>query len=292
MIGPGERYRVALEVLAAIGGETFKRHSATHGYPAWSLENPPPEAGLGPTYRVVVDEACSLVLQLNENGLTVRVLKLLGATRALIKAVVMSGPGAPEWLPTESSYLLFDGDRAAAATFGERYIPFDGVVTERTWPFGDSAPLDRLAVAVGRSVARANEVLARTRAEAGVALVSSITLRVAVQQVDVGQGRVLVHLARGGEAAQFVELTMTTVPGASEASPVQAAPGFSGAVAGAAGAAAGTVGDVLLGVRPGGTASSGPSGGQAVRSTARVISVSQSTTPQTSGQPGSSPESK
>ncbi|HYF77996.1 MAG TPA: hypothetical protein VD973_12730, partial [Symbiobacteriaceae bacterium] len=79
----------------------------------------------------------------------------------------------------------------------------------------DVTPLDRLAVALGRSVARANAVLARTRAEAGVALVAKVTLRVGVRQADLGQGRVFVTLAGPGqEEDQFVELTMTTVPGA------------------------------------------------------------------------------
>jgi hypothetical protein len=95
------------------------------------------------------------------------------------------------------------------------------MAAERSWEAGTEAtPLDRLAVAVGRSVARANAALARTTAEAGVALVSQVTIRVCVAQTDLGQGRVLVTLARPGEdqaCNQFVELTMTTVPGAQPA---------------------------------------------------------------------------
>lgn len=194
-----------LEMLAARSGEAFSRTEAAAG-----------ERLADQSYLVVADDALSLTLTPGENGLTLRSVKLLGATRAVVTATVGARGGAPDWLPTESTYLLFQGDRGAAAAVKDRYIPLDGMATERSLPDqSDVTPLDRLAVAVGRSVARANAVLARTRAEAGVALVAKVTLRVGVRQADLGQGRVFVTLAGpGAEEGQYVELTMTTVPGA------------------------------------------------------------------------------
>jgi hypothetical protein len=227
MIEPGQRYSVALEVLASPDGVFFTRHRVTAGTPV-------PEGG-GQSYLVVAGEFCTLELTLGPNGLTVRKLKLLTVKRAHITAVVTPGAEAPDWLPQESTYLIYDGARTAATAIPERFIPLDGMAAERSWPAEDLMPLDRLAVAVGRSVARANETLARSHCEAGVALVSSVTIRVAVDQTDVVQGRVLVNLARpgqegaggtsasgngtggqgsttGGSPPQYVELTMTTVP--------------------------------------------------------------------------------
>lgn len=205
LTGPGGRYRVAVEALVSGGGDGFVRRRAVQGAPL-----PDDRA-----FMVLLHDACSLVLEPGENGLTVRSVKLMNAASALITAVVTAGDGAPDWLPQESTYLLFQGDREAAAAQRERYFPLEGM-TEGPAPADQGAtPLDRLAVAVGRSVARANAQLARTTARGGVALVANITIRVAVEHTDVGQGRVLVNLARPGtETGQFVELTMTTVPGA------------------------------------------------------------------------------
>jgi hypothetical protein len=196
---------VRLEILAARNGEAFSRTEAAQG-----------EVLADQSFLVVAGDALSLTLAPGENGLTLRSVKPLGATRAVVTATVGARGGAPDWLPTESTYLLFQGDRAAAAAVKDRYVPFEGMAAERSWPDqGGVTPLDRLAVAVGRSVARANAVLARTQAEAGVALVSRVTLRVGVRQTDLGQGRVFVALAGPGEEeAQYVELEMTTVPGA------------------------------------------------------------------------------
>jgi hypothetical protein len=202
-------------VLTARGGEAFMRHRVDAGEPVW---NP---GGQGGAFLVLAGDALSLVLAPGENGLTLRSVKLLNASRAVVTATVAAAGGAPEWLPHESTYLLFQGDREAAAAVRDVYFPLQGMVAERSWEGSEAAtPLDRLAVAVGRSVARANAALARTNAEAGVALVSQVTIRVCVAQTDLGQGRVLVTLARPGEdqaCNQFVELTMTTVPGAQPA---------------------------------------------------------------------------
>lgn len=201
--GPDDRYRLTVEAMTSADNETFTRSRTSTGI----------SEGDG-NYRVVVGNACSIVLRLGENGLTVRSVRLLGARQAQVRALVAAGSCAPEWLPTESAYQLFEGDRAEAAAFTERYIPLEGMAREQSWPDDGTTPLDRLAVAVGRSVARANSALVRSGAEAGIALVSSVTVRVAVQQTQVSRGRVMVTLARpgDGEAGQFVEFSMRTVP--------------------------------------------------------------------------------
>ncbi|HYF91789.1 MAG TPA: hypothetical protein VD969_06055 [Symbiobacteriaceae bacterium] len=213
--GPGDRYSVELEILAAQGAKPFARHEAAGGEPL-----------PGSAWLVVAGDACSLTLVPGENGLTLQSVKLLRASRAVVTARVRARGGAPDWLPTDSSYLLFQGGRDDAAAVRDRYIPLEGMAAERSWaPEPGVTPLDRLAVAVGRSVARANAVLARTQAESGVALVSRVTIRVGVKQTDLGQGRVLVTLAGPGEGdCQYVELTMTTVPGAPPTGDGAAAP--------------------------------------------------------------------
>lgn len=216
LAGPGDRYKVAVEVLSSTGSDQVARSWVTEGEPVWDT------SGQGAGFRVVAPDACSLLLNLGENGLTLSNIRLINANWAVATAKVSAGPGAPDWLPDESSYLLFQGDRSAAQSQKERYIPLEGMVAERSWPQANATPLDALAVAVGRSVARANAALARVQADAGVALVSTVTIRVAVQETDVAGGRVLVTLGspaqeEGGTApapTQFVELTMTTVPGA------------------------------------------------------------------------------
>ncbi|HWI61839.1 MAG TPA: hypothetical protein VNT75_08380 [Symbiobacteriaceae bacterium] len=204
--GPGDRYAVRVVVLAARGGQQFERCEVCEGQPL--------DSG---AFQVLAGDLCSLVLKPGENGLTLGSVKLLRATRAVITATVCARGGAPDWLPTEGSYLLFQGDREEARAVCDRYTPLEGMAAERSWPAQEGVmPLDRLAVAVGRSVARANAVLARSTAEAGVALISQVTIRVGVRQTDLGQGRVLVTLARPGEGGdgQFVELTMSAAPGA------------------------------------------------------------------------------
>ncbi len=201
--GPGDRYRLAFEALCCTRGSFYTHHRSGPG-----------TAQEDGSVKVAVPDACTLVVVPGENGLTVRSVRLAKGCRTLITAVVTAGPGAPEWLPPESTYLLFEGAKADAAELTERYIPFDGMMAEEE-PGGDQpSPLDRLAVAVGRSVARANAQLARVRQEAGTALVSSLNIRVGLGQITINQGRVMVNLARpeDGDTGQFVELTLTPAP--------------------------------------------------------------------------------
>lgn len=238
LIEPGGRYSVALEVLASPDGVFYTRHRATAGTPVAD--------GGGRTFLVVPGEICSFELTLGENGLTARKLKLLTGKRAHVVAVITPGSDPPDWLPGETTYLIFDGDRVQATSFQERFIPLEGMTAERTLPSPDLLPLDRLAIAVGRSVARANETLAQSQCAGGVALVSAVTIRVAVEQTDLAKGRIFVNLARSvapaaGNGAdcttanaaalsvpncpppQYVEFTMTTVPCATPADPPQSA---------------------------------------------------------------------
>lgn len=212
MVGPEERYRVALEVLTSSDGRHYARYRVDAAEPLQT-------AGQGQRYLAVVDEQCALEMNPGESGLMLRSMRLMGAKEAVVRAVVTAGPGAPDWLPTESRYLLFDGDRTDAAGLRDRYIPFAGLTAGEAGDREEGTPLERLAVAVGRSVARANATLARSSAQGGVALVAGIRLRIAVEETGMAQGRVLVTLARPtqGQTGQFVEFTMTTVPGAEAA---------------------------------------------------------------------------
>ncbi|MFZ5818195.1 MAG: hypothetical protein ACOY93_23330 [Bacillota bacterium] len=214
LVGPGDRYRLVIEALASQDGKHFTRCRAEAGVPlggGWlttgAASGAPPSS-----FLVVVDEACSLIIQPGENGLTVREVRLLNACQVQVTASVTPGSAAPDWLGGESTYLLFDGDGRAALAQPPRYIPFDGLVSPEAWPQADFAPLDVLAVAVGRSIERANATLACKPSPGGVALVSSVTLRVGISRVDLGRNRVLLTLARpeGGEVEQFVELTLTS----------------------------------------------------------------------------------
>ena len=193
-----------MEALASQDGIHFTRTVAEAGAP---LRGAPPSS-----YLVMVDEFCSLIIQPGENGVSVRDIRLLDACHLRLSLRVTPGPAAPDWLEGESTYLLFDGDHKEAVAQPPRYVPFDGLVSPDGWPRADFTPLDVLAVAVGRSVERANTVLACTPSPTGAALVTGVKIRVGVSRVDLGRKRVLLTLARPEEGAveEFVELTLQT----------------------------------------------------------------------------------
>lgn len=216
LLGPGDRYRFAVEALASQDGKHFTRAVAEAGIPlrggggrAAKGEAPgaPPSS-----YLVMVDEFCSLIIQPGENGISVRDIRLLGACHLRLSVRVTPGAAAPDWLEGESTYLLFDGDSKEAVAQPARYLPFDGLVSPDAWPQADFAPLDVLAVAVGRSVERANTVLACTPSPRGAALVTAVKIRVGLSRVELSRRRVLLTLARPEEGAveEFVELTLQT----------------------------------------------------------------------------------
>lgn len=219
LLGPGDRYRLVVEALASQDGRHFTRAVAEAGVPlrgggggtatggAHQAPGVPPSS-----YLVVVDEFCSLIIQPGENGISLRDIRLLNACHLRLSLRVMPGASAPDWLDGESTYLLFDGDHKEAVAQPARYLPFDGLVSPDAWPQADFAPLDVLAVAIGRSVERANTVLACTPSLAGTALVTGVKIRVGLSRVELGRRRVLLTLARPEEGAveEFVELTLQT----------------------------------------------------------------------------------
>jgi hypothetical protein len=221
LAGPNHRYQLAVEALASQDGRHFTRFVAEAGIPLGSQR---PTAGEAPgappsAYLVMVDEVCSLILQPGENGITVRDVRLLNACHLRLTARVTPGTAPPDWLEGESSYLLFDGDAQTARDQPARYIPLDGMAAPDEWAPSADAPLDVLAVALGRSIERANTILACTPSSpAGTALVSSVTVRVGVSRFNLGRKRLFVTLsgAEGG-ADQFVELTLQSSFAAAEA---------------------------------------------------------------------------
>lgn len=222
LLGPGDRYRLAVEALASQDGKHFVRSVSEAGIPLrGGAAGPSTGEAPGappPSYLVMVDEVCSLILQPGQNGVTVRDIRLLNACHLRLTIWVKPGAAAPDWLEGESTYLLFDGDSKEAIAQTARYIPFDGLVSPDAWPQADFAPLDVLAVAVGQSVERANTILACKPSPAGAAVVTSLKIRVGVSRVELGRRRVLLTLARPEEGVveEFVELTFTTSFAAAE----------------------------------------------------------------------------
>lgn len=210
--GPGGRYTVSIEVLTPVHGQPVAQRRTTTGTPFQG-------AGSSPFGYLVTLAGCSLVLIPGETGLTVRDLKLK-ARQATVSATVTAAAGAPAWLPAESRYVLFSGDRSAAAATRERSIPFSGAPGPRSeqQQEGDrGTALDLLAAAVGRAVARANTDLGA--APAGMtALISRVTVRLALESTDLRGGEVQVVLGRtpGTGGGQFVEFTVCAVPAAGD----------------------------------------------------------------------------
>jgi hypothetical protein len=209
LMGPQDAYLLAFEVTVDKGGRQPAQPRVQEGVPLW-------EVGVElerPRLLVAMDGLFSLVVQLGPNGFTVSHLKVLSAHDLRVEAVVTAQADAPDWLPAVSRYEVFAGNRVTGAQFGERFIPLAGLVGDPPDPTQGATPLDRLAVAVGRSIARANATLSRQRGGT-TALVTSVTMRVLVNQTELGGERLLVTLARPGqtETGQFVEFTMTTLP--------------------------------------------------------------------------------
>lgn len=202
LIAPGDRYRVRLEATWTRGGLRANRGIRLGDL---SIHR----------FMVMLGHACAVELLLGENGLTVERVVMMEADEATITAIVTTASGSPDWLPTEGAYLIFQGDRQAACQVGQRYLPLDGMVLERSWTDEDSLPLDSLAIAVGQAVARANQRLASICGVMGGALVQRVLIRVEVEQTSLSRGRMLVKLppaGGGGTGSQFVELTVQASP--------------------------------------------------------------------------------
>lgn len=209
LIGPADRYRVRVELLDPNRGASGVEHSADGG---GQLDKDGSER-----FMVMLGDACALVLLLGHNGITVEQVLLMQPNRAVLRALVTPGSGAPDWLPNESHYLLFDGDQREAREAAPHYLPLEGMVEDRSWPRVESVPLDSVAVAVGQAINRANARLTQPCDLPGGALVQRVTVRLAVQQADICKGRLLVTLDPApGSGGQFVELTVGTGAGVAE----------------------------------------------------------------------------
>jgi hypothetical protein len=179
LTGAGGRYRARIEVLQETGDGQFTQQRTMMGARARPGED---------EWTVLLEDCCSLRLHLGEGGITLRSVGLMGSARAIIRIEIEAGAGAPEWLPASASLQLFDGDRQDAALVRDRFLPLPGAVEVA----GGSQPLEQLLIAVGRSIARANAALVQIQSPGGTALVSTLTVQVAADQIGVERGRAVV----------------------------------------------------------------------------------------------------
>ncbi len=170
-------------------------------------------------YMVAVPGVVSFCLRARPAGLTIRKLRVEGPGAVSILARVNALAAAPEWLPVQSDYAVFQGDRRAAAALTTVHLPLTAHIP--TAADSGVVAVDRLVTAVGQSIHRANGRLARLGGEGGTALAASVTLRVGVGEFAVaGSDRVMLGLLRRGERANHhLEITMTTVPGGDSSDP-------------------------------------------------------------------------
>lgn len=209
--------RVTVYAPLAPDGAVWRRHEVAAGLPL-----PGPVVGAegdelpdGPAeYLVALPGVLSLRLRLRSDGLTVRDLRVEAPGAVTVTARVSALAGAPEWLPDQADYAVFQGDRKAAAGLRHIWLPLcrEQVPAAPT----DVVAVDRLVTALGQAIHRANARLAQQSGSGGTALAASVTVRVAVTEFGISEGnRVLLGLPRRGEpASQHLEVTMTTVPGA------------------------------------------------------------------------------
>lgn len=161
-----------------------------------------------PQYLVTLPGYAAFRLRACPGGLTISDLRVEARDAVTIQASVAAGPTAPESLPDSADYVVYHGPgRAAPESLHIRFR------RERP-PLQSCVSVERLVSALGRSIARANDHLTRRPGAGGVALATSITLRVAVDQFVVTTGeRALLRTARPGQTSdQHLEITMTTVP--------------------------------------------------------------------------------
>lgn len=203
ILGPGGRYRLRLELLQEAGNATYLRRQATAAQRQ------------GDECILLFGEDATAKLLLGEGGITLQSLALAKGGQAVLQAEVEAGPSAPSWLPTASTVSLFEGDRQAAAALRDRFVPLPGAVEQSS---AGIVSLDQLFLAVGRSMARANGALVQIASPGGTALVTTVTVSIAIDGLAVDRGRVLVQptspsgVGQGG-AAQ---------PGAGQAGAAQA----------------------------------------------------------------------
>lgn len=213
LCGPDEAYTVrflAYKPLAE-GSANCCRQESDRGepLPLQVLEGPDGPDAPRPEYLVHLPGTATLRLRACADALTITDLRVEAPGAVSLLARVSAGPGAPEWLPPVADYAVFHGTRREVPRHLHiRFRP------DRRRPAG-AVSVDRLVTALGRSITSANNRLARLKGAGGVALASSVTVRVAVDRFAVsGSERVLLRLAQApvtGQGQQ-VEITLTTVP--------------------------------------------------------------------------------
>lgn len=188
--GPGGRYQLQLELFQAAGNGSFIQRPATdvhrHGNECLVLFGPDATARLTP----------------GEEGLILHSVGLDQEGKALLQAKVAVGPEAPGG-PTSATVTLFEGERQAAESVLNRFISLAGVLEPE---LTGALTLDQLFVAVGRSVARANRLLVGIESPGGTALVTTVTVSIAVDALTVQAGRVVVKPTGGDQLAPQVSV--------------------------------------------------------------------------------------
>jgi hypothetical protein len=194
IVGPGGRYRARLELLQQAGNETYLRRRTSEG------------RRQGAEWLVLLGEEGTARLTLGEGGITLHTLGLAQPGRAILQAEVEAGPGAPDWLPANATVRLFEGDRQAAAAVRDRFVPLPGATKPADVEAPGELPLDQLFIAVGRSVARANRALVEIESPGGTALVTTVTVNVALDALAVERGRAVVKPVGGSSPAPPVSV--------------------------------------------------------------------------------------
>ncbi|HLO04238.1 MAG TPA: hypothetical protein VK191_14090 [Symbiobacteriaceae bacterium] len=189
ILGPGGRYRLRLELLQEAGNTTYRRRPASEC------------RSQGAEWLCLFGEDGTARLTLGEGGITLHTLGLAQGGPVVLQAEVEAGPEAPGWLPSCATLRLFEGDRQAAAALRDRFIPLPGAVEPEV---AGALPLDQLFLAVGRSVARANRALVEIESPGGTALVTTVTVSIAIDSLAVERGRALVKPSTGQAAAPQV----------------------------------------------------------------------------------------
>lgn len=167
------------------------------------------------SFLVRLGPEITFMLDLLDRGMVIQNAGMTGGGRVTVTARVEAGPGAPTGMAPCTTHVLLAGDATDLSDAGCRYLP----LAEGEAPGGADGDdrtvgVDRLAWALGRSLARANADLAARQGAGGVALVAGVTVRVGVAGFRVtGRDQVMVTLPEGGQAAdQFIELNLKTVP--------------------------------------------------------------------------------
>lgn len=218
ILGPGGRYRVRFELLQEVGDATFRRKPATGA------------RFQGAECQLLFGEDGTARVTLGENGITLHAINWVKGGQAVLQAEVEAGPGAPSGLPSRSTLRLFEGERQAGAALRDRFTPLPGAAAPEP-PQPGALPVDQLLLAVGRSMTRANLALVETRSPGGTALVTTLTIAIAINALSVEGGHVFVSpvTAQGGAGMAGVGQAGAGAAGVGQVGAGQAGAGQGGA---------------------------------------------------------------